>query len=83
MKEKLSTFVSSYNEIMNWIASGYEVEAKTADTTKSARARRDMTEEESLSDYLRGDATINDIKRSLQSVLSEFGRQQRNVADSQ
>ncbi|MCP4341713.1 MAG: flagellar filament capping protein FliD, partial [Desulfobulbaceae bacterium] len=66
LKEKLSTFVSSYNEIMDWIASGYQTveEAEKAVDSES-------TEEESLSDYLRGDATINDVKRSLQSVLSD------------
>ncbi|BHH83408.1 flagellar filament capping protein FliD [Desulforhopalus sp. 52FAK] len=68
LKEKLSTFVSSYNEIMDWISSGYqEVEETTSDSSDS----EDDTEEDSLSDYLRGDATINDIKRNLQSVLSD------------
>jgi flagellar hook-associated protein 2 len=66
LKEKLSAFVSSYNSIMDWIDSGYDITAKTEDTTTTS----DETQEDSLSDYLRGDATINDIKRSLQSVLS-------------
>jgi flagellar hook-associated protein 2 len=67
LKEKLSAFVSSYNSIMDWIDSGYDITAKTEDTTTTS----DETQEDSLSDYLRGDATINDIKRSLQSVLSD------------
>jgi flagellar hook-associated protein 2 len=52
---------------MDWIDSGYDITAKTEDTTTTS----DETQEDSLSDYLRGDATINDIKRSLQSVLSD------------
>jgi len=67
LKEKISTFVSSYNAIMDWIASGYEERAET--TTESTESETD--EDESLGDYLRGDATINKIKRSLQSVLSD------------
>lgn len=67
LKEKLSTFVTAYNSVMEWITSGYR------DTTAESETSTDVetTEEESLSDYLRGDATINDIKRSLQSVLSD------------
>ncbi|MGB3212418.1 MAG: flagellar filament capping protein FliD [Desulforhopalus sp.] len=67
LKEKLSTFVSSYNEIMDWIASGYEDILETEDASDDT----DETEVESLADYLRGDATINGIKRNLQSVLSD------------
>jgi flagellar hook-associated protein 2 len=66
LKEKLSTFVSSYNEIMDWIATGYQPVAKT-----DATADGESTEEESLSDYLRGDSSINSIKRSLQGILSD------------
>lgn len=66
LKEKLSTFVTSYNSIMEWIKSGYEIAAETSEETSS-----DSDEEKSLSNYLRGDATINSIKRSLQSVLSD------------
>ena len=65
LKEKLSTFVSSYNEIMDWIVTGYQPIADT-DATDG-----DSAEEESLSDYLRGDASINSIKRSLQGILSD------------
>lgn len=70
LKEKISTFVSSYNAIMDWIASGYEVKAveTTEDTTDTTSTD---TTEDSLADYLRGDATVNDIKRKLQSTLSE------------
>lgn len=70
LKEKLSTFVSSYNAVMEWIVSGYR------DTSETAKSKTDATdtkttEEESLADYLRGDATVNDVKRKLQSTLSD------------
>ncbi|AGF79642.1 flagellar capping protein [Desulfocapsa sulfexigens DSM 10523] len=67
LKEKISTFVTSYNSVMDWISSGYDVILQTADEASTATE----DEERPLSDYLRGDATINDIKRSLQSILSE------------
>lgn len=69
LKEKLATFVSSYNEIMDWIASGYQTVAEAEAAAKTADSENGG--EESLSDYLRGDATINSIKRSLQGVLSD------------
>ena len=65
LKEKISTFVTSYNEVMDWISSGYQEIIETAEDDP------DSDEETTLSDYLRGDATINDIKRSLQSMLSD------------
>ncbi len=70
LKEKLSTFVSSYNEIMDWIASGYQTAEELA-AAEEAAADGETTEEQTLADYLRGDATINDIKRSLQGILSD------------
>lgn len=69
LKEKLSTFVSSYNEIMDWIASGYQTVEEVAAAAEESDS--DSKEETSLADYLRGDATINKIKRSLQGVLSD------------
>jgi len=69
LKEKLSTFVTRYNSIMEWIKSGYEIAAET--TEESSSDSDDSDEEKSLSSYLRGDATINSIKRNLQSVLSD------------
>lgn len=67
LKEKLSSFVSAYNEIMSWIASGYD-ETVAAEAEKALE--EDSDEEVSLSHLLRGDATVNKIKRSLQSLLS-------------
>jgi flagellar hook-associated protein 2 len=64
LKEKITTFVSSYNKAMEWILSGYE-EFNATDTTTT-----DTTSEELLGSVLRGDASINGIKRGLQSILS-------------
>ncbi|KAB2888466.1 MAG: flagellar filament capping protein FliD [Desulfobulbaceae bacterium] len=66
LKEKISTFVSSYNKIMEWIGEGYQ-----EDLGADAESDTSDTEEESLSFYLRGDATVNSIKRSLQNILTE------------
>jgi flagellar hook-associated protein 2 len=68
LKEKLSVFVSSYNEIMDWISSGYQLEGESQ---TAADGDGDEADEPTMASYLRGDATINDIKRSLQSVLTE------------
>jgi flagellar hook-associated protein 2 len=65
LKEKLTTFVSSYNKAMNWILSGYNELGGSATTTNA-----DGTEEKLLGSVLRGDSSINNVKRGLQSVLS-------------
>jgi flagellar hook-associated protein 2 len=64
LKEKITTFVTAYNDIMEWIASGYD-EVSSTDTTDSED--EDSTNYSSL---LRGDATINSVKRQLQNVLT-------------
>lgn len=71
LKEKISTFVSSYNKIMEWIASGYEEQVATDTTTTDSTTTETDTEEDLLSDYLRGDATVNSIKRGLQAILTD------------
>ena len=70
LKEKISTFVSSYNAAMEWITSGYENIIETPDSSTDG-ASDTSDEEVSLSDYLRGDSTIYSIKRNLQSILSD------------
>lgn len=67
LKEKLSTFVTAYNSVMDWITSGYRETTATSEVPTDG----ETTDSESLSGYLRGDATINDIKRGLQSILSD------------
>ncbi|MBU0945818.1 MAG: flagellar filament capping protein FliD [Proteobacteria bacterium] len=66
LKEKLTTFVSSYNKAMEWILSGYDEFGGTAATTDAD----DPESQELLGSVLRGDSSINSIKRGLQSVLS-------------
>lgn len=65
LKEKITTFVSSYNKAMEWILSGYSERGGAATTTK------DGNEEELLGSVLRGDSSINSIKRGLQSILTD------------
>ncbi len=64
LKEKLTTFVTSYNKVMNWILSGYPEFKGSATTTT------DTTTPDLLGSVLRGDASINSVKNGLQSVLS-------------
>ncbi len=61
LKEKLTTFVTSYNKVMDWILSGYP-EFGAATTT-------DTTSTDLLGSALRGDSSINSVKRGLQSLL--------------
>ena len=65
LKEKISTFVSSYNKVMDWINQGYVT--KTAAETAAAKA---AGQEDILSDYLRGDGTVRSVKQGLQSLLT-------------
>ncbi len=66
LKEKINTFVSSYNKVMDWISSGYVEFGASAPTEQEIKDGA----EESLSDVLRGDSTVNSVKRQLQSMLS-------------
>lgn len=65
LKEKLTTFVTSYNKAMEWIRSGYEELGGSTTTTDE-----EGDEEELLGSVLRGDSSINSIKRGLQSLLT-------------
>jgi flagellar hook-associated protein 2 len=69
LKEKVTSFVTSYNSVMEWINSGYEEFGGGA--TVNAADAEDSDEEEILSAVLRGDATINNVKRSLQSIFTD------------
>ncbi len=71
LKEKISTFVSSYNSIMEWINEGYETKAAEDTTETDTTATDSEKEEDILSDYLRGDSTVNGIKRKLQAILTD------------
>lgn len=69
LKEKISSFVASYNKVIEWMTAAYEDKTAT-DTTTTDTTATDTTED-ILSDYLRGDATVNSIKRGLQSILTD------------
>lgn len=66
LKEKVTTFVSAYNDVMEWILSGYEEFSGSSTESESSDE-----EEEMLGVLLRGDSTINGIKRQLQNTLTE------------
>lgn len=66
LKEKINTFVTSYNEVMNWISAGYAEFGASAPTAEAV----EDGEEDILSDVLRGDSTVNGVKRQLQNLLS-------------
>jgi flagellar hook-associated protein 2 len=65
LKEKISTFVSSYNKVMEWINQGY-----TTKTDAEIAAAKAAGQEDILSDYLRGDSTVRSVKQGLQSILT-------------
>lgn len=67
LKEKVTSFVTAYNDVMDWILSGYTEFGGTS----AAAADTDGDEEASLGSVLRGDPTINSVKRQLQNVLTE------------
>lgn len=68
LKEKVTTFVTAYNDVMEWILSGYE---EFGSTTKLPDSGEEAdTKEELLGSVLRGDSTINSMKRQLQGVLT-------------
>lgn len=66
LKEKINTFVDSYNAVMDWISAGYSEFGAAAPTETEVE---DGTED-ILSDVLRGDSTVNSVKRQLQNLLS-------------
>jgi flagellar hook-associated protein 2 len=66
LKEKISAFVSSYNQVMEWVVAGYQDEAALSESADDEAEPA----EEPLSNYLRGDATVNSVKRGLQGILT-------------
>lgn len=67
LKEKVTSFVTAYNDIMEWILSGYE---EFGGSSKVAEKTEDGEEDALLGSVLRGDGTINSMKRQLQSMLT-------------
>ena len=66
LKEKVTSFVTAYNDIMEWINSGYEEFGGSSEVQTDT----DSGEEATLGSVLRGDSTISGIKRQLQNVLT-------------
>jgi len=84
LKEKLTTFVTNYNKAMDWINSGYD-EFGGPSTMKSKDGERGedgkiIDEEKLLGSVLRGDSSINRIKRGLQSLLSNTVKSSGNLS---
>ncbi len=68
MKEKITSFVTAYNGVMEWINSGYEEFGGSSEVLKTDAEDEDAV----LSPLLRGDASIYGAKRQLQSVLVDM-----------
>lgn len=66
LKEKVQTFVNSYNDVMDWISAGYEEFGASSPTEEELADG----EEEWLSSTLRGDSAVNGVKRQLQNLLT-------------
>jgi flagellar hook-associated protein 2 len=66
LKEKITTFVESYNKVMDWISAGYVEFGASGPTAQEIADGA----EESLSEVLRGDSSVASVKRQLQSMLS-------------
>lgn len=67
LKEKVTAFVTAYNEAMEWILSGYE---EFGGSSEVPEVEEGSTEEAMLGSVLRGDSTINSMKRQLQGMLT-------------
>lgn len=67
LKEKMTAFVTAYNDAIDWILSGYEEFGGSAEIPE---VEEGSDEEAVLGSVLRGDATINSMKRQLQNVLT-------------
>lgn len=76
VKEKITAFVTSYNNVMDWILSGYEEFGGASTTTPTEDGEES---EQLLGSVLRGDSTINSIKRGLQNILSEAIGEATNI----
>ncbi|KJR96339.1 MAG: flagellar hook-associated protein 2 [Desulfobulbaceae bacterium BRH_c16a] len=67
LKEKITTFVTAYNDAIEWILSGY---VEFGGSSEVAEVAEGSDEKAELGSVLRGDATINSMKRQLQNVLT-------------
>lgn len=65
LKEKITAFVTAYNDAIDWINDGYLEFGGSSEVTE------DEDGETILSSVLRGDATISSVKRQLQRLFTE------------
>jgi len=66
LKGKINTFVNSYNKVMDWISAGYD----NFGASRPSEQEIEDGAEDILSDVVRGDSSINSVKRQMQSLLS-------------
>lgn len=76
LKEKITTFVTAYNQVIEFINSGYDERFGTGqlleETSSEASDSNDGEESDKLlGSVLRGDATVNSVKRQLQGILTD------------
>ncbi len=67
VKEKVTKFVTAYNNAMKWINSGY----KRFGGSDKVPEKTDKDKDPVLGSLLRGDSTIGAVKRQLQSTLTQ------------
>lgn len=66
LKDKVQGFVDSYNAVMDWISAGYD----RFGASRPSAAEIEDGKEDVLSSLVRGDSSINGVKRQLQGLLS-------------
>ncbi|SHO50778.1 flagellar filament capping protein FliD [Desulfopila aestuarii] len=74
LKEKITSFVTAYNSVMEFINSGYEEFGGSSlleDTAEEDKESTTTDKDKLLGAVLRGDATVNGAKRQLQAVLTD------------
>ncbi|WP_136807852.1 flagellar filament capping protein FliD [Desulfosediminicola flagellatus] len=70
LKEKVTSFVNSYNAVIEFINSGYE-EFGGGSAIETESSDEDADSDKLLGSILRGDSSVNNVKRQLQSVLTQ------------
>ncbi|MFV0436185.1 MAG: flagellar filament capping protein FliD [Desulfopila sp.] len=73
LKEKVTTFVTAYNQIIDFINSGYEERFGTGQLLEENTGDSETSDsgEKLLGAVLRGDPTISRVKRQLQNILTD------------
>ncbi|MFT5702475.1 MAG: flagellar hook-associated protein 2 [Desulforhopalus sp.] len=75
LKEKITTFVTAYNGVMEWIQSAYDEDSYNTESSSASESSDSDDESTDSSDktlayLLRGDSSINGVKRNLQNTLA-------------